>query len=68
MIETAFAADPKLAADLEAGHRYSAACQGALVAAGRVKASDARVAKLALALLTRTGPSGRPEIATLSEA
>lgn len=34
-----------------------------LVAAGRVKASDARVARLALALLAKTGPDGRPEIA-----
>lgn len=34
-----------------------------LVAAGRVKASDARVARLALAMLAKTGPDGRPEIA-----
>jgi hypothetical protein len=31
----AFAADPGLAADLTAGHRYSAACYAALAAAGR---------------------------------
>jgi hypothetical protein len=36
----------------------------ALVAAGRVKASDARVARLALAMLAKAGPDGRPEIAT----
>jgi hypothetical protein len=35
----------------------------ALVASGRVKASDARVARLALAMLAKTGPDGRPEIA-----
>jgi len=34
-----------------------------LVAAGRVKASDARIARLALAMLAKTGPDGRPEIA-----
>jgi tetratricopeptide (TPR) repeat protein len=31
----AFAADPKLAADLKAGHRYNAACLAALAAAGQ---------------------------------
>ena len=31
----AFAADPKLADDLEAGHRYNAACYAALAAAGQ---------------------------------
>jgi serine/threonine protein kinase/Flp pilus assembly protein TadD len=31
----AFAADPKLAADLKAGHRYAAACAAALAASGR---------------------------------
>ena len=36
----------------------------ALVAAGRVKASDARVARVALAMLAKAGPDGRPEIAT----
>lgn len=34
-----------------------------LVATGRIKASDARVARLALAMLAKTGPGGRPEIA-----
>src|SRR5262249_4594912 len=33
----AFAADPKLAADPNAGHRYNAACQAALAAAGQGK-------------------------------
>jgi hypothetical protein len=36
----------------------------ALVAAGRLRASDARLARLALAMLARAGPGGRPEIAT----
>ncbi|HVC57684.1 MAG TPA: DUF2125 domain-containing protein [Stellaceae bacterium] len=36
----------------------------ALVAAGRMRAGDARLAGLALALMSRTGPDGRPEIAT----
>jgi hypothetical protein len=36
----------------------------ALVASGRVKASDARVARLALAMLAKAGADGRPEIAT----
>jgi hypothetical protein len=35
-----------------------------LVAAGRVKASDARMARLALAILAKAGPDGRPEIST----
>jgi lipoprotein NlpI len=37
----AFAAEPKLAADLDAQHRYSAACSAALAAAG--KGEDARL-------------------------
>jgi hypothetical protein len=36
----------------------------ALVASGRLKASDARVARLALAMLAKAGPDGRPEIST----
>jgi len=36
----------------------------ALVDSGRVKASDARVARLALAMLAKAGPDGRPEIST----
>jgi hypothetical protein len=36
----------------------------ALVASGKVKASDARVARLALAMLAKAGPDGRPEIST----
>jgi hypothetical protein len=35
-----------------------------LVASGRVKAGDARVARLALAMLAKAGPDGRPEIST----
>jgi hypothetical protein len=34
----------------------------ALVAAGRVKSNDARVARLALAMIAKAGPDGRPEI------
>jgi len=33
------------------------------VAAGRLRASDARLARLALTMLARAGPDGRPEIA-----
>jgi hypothetical protein len=36
----------------------------ALVASGKVKASDARVARLALAMLAKAGPDGRPAIST----
>jgi len=36
----------------------------ALVAAGRIKAGDARMARLALAMLAKPGADGRPEIAT----
>jgi hypothetical protein len=36
----------------------------ALVASGRIKASDARIARLALAMLAKAGPEGRPEIST----
>ncbi|HTZ34634.1 MAG TPA: DUF2125 domain-containing protein, partial [Stellaceae bacterium] len=35
-----------------------------LVASGKVKASDARIARLALAMLAKAGPDGRPEIST----
>jgi hypothetical protein len=36
----------------------------ALVAAGRIRAGDAGLARLALAMLAKPGPDGRPEIAT----
>ena len=36
----------------------------ALVAAGRMRAGDARLARLALGMLAKAGPDGRPEIAT----
>ena len=36
----------------------------ALVAAGKVKASDARIAKLALSMLGKPGADGRPQIST----
>jgi hypothetical protein len=35
----------------------------ALVAAGRMKASDARLARIGLAMLAKAGPNGRPAIA-----
>jgi hypothetical protein len=36
----------------------------ALVAAGRLRSSDARMAQLALSLLAKPGPGGRPQIAS----
>ena len=36
----------------------------ALVTAGRMRAGDARLARLALGMLAKAGPDGRPEIAT----
>jgi hypothetical protein len=36
----------------------------ALVAAGRMRANDARLARLGLAMLAKAGPDGRPEIST----
>jgi tetratricopeptide (TPR) repeat protein len=70
----AFAADPKLADDLNAGHRYDAACSAALAAAGQgedaAKVDDkerARLRTLALdwlradlVLRTRQLESGKP--------
>ena len=70
----AFAADPKLADDLEAGHRYNAACYAALAAAGQgedaAKLDDKDKARLRqqaldwlradLALRTRQLESGQP--------
>jgi Tfp pilus assembly protein PilF len=70
----AFAADPKLADDLKAGHRYSAACSAALAAAGpgedAAKLDDKEKARLRkealdwlradLALRTRQLESGQP--------
>jgi hypothetical protein len=59
-----------LDADLQPIGSFSGAVSGydqllnALVAAGRVKASDARVARLALSMLGRVGPDGRPQIST----
>ena len=35
-----------------------------LVAAGRMRPGDARLARIALAMLAKAGPAGRPEIAT----
>ncbi len=70
----AFAADPKLADDLKAGHRYNAACHAALAAAGQgedaAKLDDkerARLRKQALdwlradlALRTKQLETGKP--------
>jgi hypothetical protein len=56
--------------DLQPVGSFSGAISGyeqllnALVAAGRVKASDARVARLALSMLGRVGPDGRTQIST----
>jgi hypothetical protein len=57
-----------LDAELQPVGGFSGAVSGydqlmnALVAAGRVKPGDARVARLALAMLGKVGPDGRPEI------
>ncbi len=59
-----------LDADLQPIGGFSGAIAGyeelmtALVAAGRMRAADARLARLALAMLAKAGPDGRPEIAT----
>lgn len=59
-----------LDADLQPEGAFSGAVEGydqlmtALVAAHRMRASDARLAQLALTMLARVGPDGRPEIAT----
>lgn len=56
--------------ELQPEGAFSAAVEGygqlmqALVAAHRMRASDARFAQLALTMLARSGPDGRPEIAT----
>ena len=77
----AFAADPKLADDLEAGHRYSAACYAALAAAGQgedaAKLDDKDKARLRqqaldwlradLALRTRQLESGQPADRTAAQ-
>lgn len=36
----------------------------ALVSAGRIRAGDARIARVALAMLAKAGPDGKPQIAT----
>ena len=59
-----------LDADLQPVGSFSGAVEGypelmaALVAAGRIRAGDAQLAGLALAMLSRAGPDGRPQIAT----
>jgi hypothetical protein len=59
-----------LDADLQPEGSFSGGISGydqllnALVAAGRVKASDARMARLALSMLGKPGPDGRQQIST----
>ncbi len=59
-----------LNADLQPIGGFSGAIEGydellkALVAAGRMRAGDARLAQLALGMLAKAGRDGRPEIAT----
>jgi len=59
-----------LDADLQPIGAFSGAIVGydellkALVAGGRIRAGDARLAQLALGMLAKAGPDGRPEIAT----
>jgi len=59
-----------LDADLQPIGAFSGAVEGydellkALVAAGQMRAGDARLAQLALTMLAKAGPDGRPEIAT----
>jgi hypothetical protein len=56
--------------DLQPIGGFSGAVEGyedlmaALVAAGRMRPGDARLARVALAMLAKVGPDGRPEIAT----
>src|SRR6516164_4586354 len=70
----AFAADPKLADDLKAGHRYRAACAAALAAAGQgedaAKLDDkekVRLRKQALDWLIRRPRRGAAGVALLAE-
>ena len=59
-----------LDAELQPEAAFSGGVEGydslmtALVAAGRLRESDARLARLGLTLLARPGPDGRPEIRT----
>jgi hypothetical protein len=56
--------------DLQPIGGFSGAVEGfedlmaALVTAGRIRPGDARLARIALAMLAKAGPDGRPEIAT----
>ncbi len=56
--------------DLQPEGGFSGAIEGydelmtALVAAGRLRAGEARLARLALTMLAKAGPDGRPQIAT----
>jgi hypothetical protein len=56
--------------DLQPIGGFSGAVEGyedlmaALVAAGRMRPGDARLARVALAMLAKAGPEGRPQIAT----
>jgi len=59
-----------LDADLQPIGAFSGAIEGsnelvaALVAAGQLRASDANLARLALAVLSKPGPNGRPQISS----
>ncbi|MGE5268465.1 MAG: DUF2125 domain-containing protein [Thiohalocapsa sp.] len=59
-----------LDADLQPEGAFTAAVEGydalltALVEAGRMRTGDAQLAKLALSMMAKPGPGGRPEIAT----
>jgi hypothetical protein len=59
-----------LASDLQPEGAFSCAVEGykqlltALVAAGHIRPASAGIAQLALGLLAKTGPDGRPEIST----
>jgi len=56
--------------DLQPIGGFSGAVEGyedlmaALVTAGRMRPGDARLARVALAMLAKAGPEGRPQIAT----
>ena len=51
-----FAADPKLADDMEAQNRYNAACSAALAAAGKVRTDNASLSPEGLSSATASPP------------
>jgi serine/threonine-protein kinase len=64
----AFAAEPKLAVDLNAAHRYKAACSAALAAAGKGKDADALPTGRRLALRRQALTWLRADLAAWSTA